>query len=54
MPLGLTVALLVLSGLVLAGIAGYLIEHTPEATEHLPKPAEQTPSDQAKEHHQPR
>jgi hypothetical protein len=31
MPLGLTVALLVLGGLVLAGVAGYLIEKSPEA-----------------------
>jgi hypothetical protein len=35
MPLGLTVTLLVLGGIVLAGIAGYLIEKSPEATKHL-------------------
>ncbi len=32
--LGITVTLLVLGGIVLAGIAGYLIEHSPEASEH--------------------
>jgi hypothetical protein len=32
--LGITVTLLVLGGIVLAGIAGYLIEHSPEAREH--------------------
>jgi hypothetical protein len=31
MHLGLTVALLVLGGIVLAGVAGYLIEKSPEA-----------------------
>jgi|HubBroStandDraft_6_1064221.scaffolds.fasta_scaffold5990999_1 hypothetical protein len=46
MPLGLTVALLVLGGIVLAGIAGYLIEKSPEATKHLEMPAENI-----KEHH---
>jgi hypothetical protein len=52
MPLGLTVTLLVLSGIVLAGIAGYLIEHTPEATEHLAKSAPKASLD--KEHHETR
>ena len=45
MPLGLTVTLLVLSGIILAGIAGYLIEHSPEASEHL----DETP-EKPKEH----
>jgi len=31
MPLGLTVTLLVLGGIILAGVAGYLIEKSPEA-----------------------
>lgn len=35
MPLGLTVALLVLGGIVLAGVAGYLIEKSPESADHL-------------------
>jgi|HubBroStandDraft_6_1064221.scaffolds.fasta_scaffold1814322_2 hypothetical protein len=35
MPLGLTVSLLVLGGVVLAGIAGYLIDHSEESTEHF-------------------
>lgn len=34
--LGIVVTLLVLGGIILAGIAGYLIEHTPEAREHEP------------------
>jgi len=33
MPLGLTVPLLVLGGIVLAGIAGYLIDKSPEAVD---------------------
>jgi hypothetical protein len=33
MPLGLTVTLLVLGGIVLAGVAGYLIEKSPEASD---------------------
>jgi hypothetical protein len=33
MPLGLTVALLVLGGIVLAGIAGYLIDKSAEAAD---------------------
>jgi hypothetical protein len=33
MPLGLTVTLLVLGGIVLAGVAGYLIEKSPEAAD---------------------
>jgi hypothetical protein len=33
MPLGLTVTLLVLGGIVLAGLAGYLIEKSPEAAD---------------------
>jgi hypothetical protein len=33
MPLGLTVTLLVVGGIVLAGIAGYLIEKSPEAAD---------------------
>jgi hypothetical protein len=36
MPLGLTVTLLVLGGIVLAAVAGYLIDKTPEAEDHLP------------------
>jgi hypothetical protein len=35
MVLGLTVAALVLGGIVLAGIAGYLIEKSPQAAAHL-------------------
>jgi hypothetical protein len=42
MPLGLSVTLLVLGGIVLAGIAGYLIEHTPEAAQHVDSPAGKT------------
>ncbi len=33
MPLGLTVTLLVLGGVVLAGILGYLIDHSPESSD---------------------
>jgi hypothetical protein len=33
MPLGLTVTLLVLGGIVLAGVAGYLIDKSPEAAD---------------------
>jgi hypothetical protein len=33
MPLGLTVTLLVLGGIVLAGVAGYLIDKSPEASD---------------------
>jgi len=33
MPLGLTVTLLVLSGIVAAGIVGYLIDKSPEAAD---------------------
>jgi hypothetical protein len=33
MPLALTVTLLVLGGIVLAGVAGYLIEKSPEAAD---------------------
>jgi hypothetical protein len=33
MPLGLTVTLLVVGGIVLAGVAGYLIEKSPEAAD---------------------
>jgi hypothetical protein len=36
MPLGLTVTLLVLGGIVLAGVAGYLIDKSPEAADDLP------------------
>ena len=32
--LGITVAALVFGGIVLAAVAGYFIEHTPEAGEH--------------------
>jgi hypothetical protein len=40
MPLGLTVTLLVLGGIVLAGVAGYLIEKSPEAAD-LPSAKEE-------------
>lgn len=33
MPLGLTVTLLVLGGIILAGVAGYLIDKSPEAAD---------------------
>jgi hypothetical protein len=33
MPLGLTVTFLVLGGIVLAGVVGYLIEKSPEAAD---------------------
>jgi hypothetical protein len=46
MPLGLTVTLLVLGGIVLAGVAGYLIEKSPEADD---LPSGSLPS--AKEEH---
>jgi hypothetical protein len=32
-PLGLTVTLLVLGGIVLAGVAGYLIDKSPESAD---------------------
>lgn len=35
MGLGLTVASLVLGAVVLTGIVGYLIDHTPDAADHL-------------------
>lgn len=40
MPLGLSVALLVLGGIVVAGVLGYLIEHSPEAADLPEKPSE--------------
>jgi hypothetical protein len=38
MPLGLTVTLLVLGGIVAAGIAGYLIDKSPEARDSEERP----------------
>jgi hypothetical protein len=40
MPLGLTVALLVLGGIVAAGVAGYLIDKSAEAADR-PDPNEE-------------
>ena len=40
MPLGLTVALLVLGGIIVAGALGYLIEHSPEAADLPDKASE--------------
>jgi hypothetical protein len=50
MPLGLTVTLLVLGGIVLAGVAGYLIDKSPEAKD-LP---DSTPAVSKQEHRQSR
>jgi hypothetical protein len=38
MPLGLTVTLLVLGGIVLTGIVGYLIEKSPESADPPDQP----------------
>jgi hypothetical protein len=38
MPLGLSVTLLVLGGIVLAGVAGYLIDKSPEAEDSEERP----------------
>ncbi len=50
MPLGLTVTLLVLGGIVLAGVAGYLIDRSPEAKD-LP---DSMRADSKQEHRQTR
>lgn len=38
MPLGLTVTLLVLGGIVLAAVAGYLIDKSPESADPKEEP----------------